>query len=188
MDNTKAAIHQQLIEWRDRLLETHYPNCGFSITAPVLLSDSNIDILADCATPIQTMDDLNSRIRWRFSTLYGQSLLEELARIYASIDFSAAVKPPPPKKSKRSLAAELLGTTDNPSATNATPATTNGSAEAPPPAAAQASRPTTRGSRGGSTMKGAVARGGTRGRGQRGRGRGRGSVTGREVGRGRTSH
>lgn len=168
MDNTKTAIHQQLVEWRDRLLETHYPNCGFSITAPVLLSDSNLDILADCATPIRTMEDLNSRIQWSFSTLYGQSLLEELAKIYETIDFSTAIKPPPPKKGKSSLAAELLDATSNPSAADDTTATPNGSTEAPPRAAALASRPRTRGSRGGSTMKGTVARGGTRGRGQRG--------------------
>ncbi|KIO18612.1 hypothetical protein M407DRAFT_83734, partial [Tulasnella calospora MUT 4182] len=165
MDDIKAAIHQRLIEWRDQLLETHYPNCGFSITAPVLLSDSNINILADCANPIRTIHDLNSRIRWSFTSLYGQCLLEELEKIYLTIDFNTAIKPPPPKKSKPSLAAQLLGAADNPSSANDT-LSTDRTTSAP---RARGSRSRGRGSRGGSALKESAPHSG---KGAQGRGRG----------------
>lgn len=173
MDDVKAAITQHLINWRDQLLAIHYPNCGFSITAPVLLSDSNINVLADCATPIRTMDDLNGRIRWTFSSVYGQALLEELDSIYSTLDFTTAVKPLPPKKSKPSLAAELLASTANPSATNEVLASAD--QPTPPTINSQGSKP----ARG----RGSVSRGRGRGRG-RGTGCGRGRGTGRGRGKG----
>lgn len=107
MDDTQSRIRERLVKWRDLLLAREYPGCGFSMTAPMILSDDNISVLADCAAPIRNMADLTARIRWIFAPVYGEELIEELARIYDDIgDLSAVTKPPEPKK--RSIAAELF--------------------------------------------------------------------------------
>lgn len=111
MDDTQSRIRDRLIQWRDLLLAREYPGCGFSMTAPMILSDDNIAVLADCATPIRTMTELTGRIRWAFASVYGEELIGELTRIYDDLgDLSALTKPPEPKK--RSIVAELLADDD----------------------------------------------------------------------------
>lgn len=76
-----AAVHERLCLFRDHLCEELYGSDQCLVTGKMILQDEIVDVLAERARRITSLEALRASVYWHFSQEYGEAVVEAIREV-----------------------------------------------------------------------------------------------------------